>query len=110
MLLLLVYVNVETQAKRRYYNNYYCACFSNQREKINLPIGSNDYFKLNIIHYYCYCSKKHENSSLTYQYLRLFQLLSRKIFTLKGLNVVLCVIKQKTISCIHFSFIVHVVT
>lgn len=47
---------METQAKRRYYNNYYCAY--NQREKINLPIGSNDHFKFNKIYYYCYCSKK----------------------------------------------------
>lgn len=53
---------------------------------------------------------KNENCSLTYQYLRLFQLLSGIIFTVKGFNVVLCVSKQKIISCIHFSFIVLVVT
>lgn len=50
--ILLVYVIMETQAKRRYYSNYYCACFSNQREKINFPIGSNDYFKFNKILYF----------------------------------------------------------
>lgn len=55
---LLVYVIMETQTKRRYYNNFYCAYFSIQREKINFPIGSNDYFKFNKMYYFWYCSKK----------------------------------------------------